>query len=341
VRVNKKVLSLLLVMLFVLSLGIVACGNEDPAPAPAPAPKDEEVVTYPITDKPVKILVGHNAGGSTDLVVRLVQPYLQKYLGTPVVIENVAGSGGQIAANQAYKADPDGYTLLTFPNPTYVLIDKFLDNAPPFQEFEFIGNIAGKESTGIAVAADSKIKTLDDLIEAGKKQDLLYSCTSGLSNSTLGYVLLSEKAGIKFNKIPYESGSKSVAAIIGNNADVTITSTMTLTPLLKNKELNVLAYFAEEELPGYEGIPLFSEKYPGASYVTFVGLVAPPGTPKEIVEVIDAALEKATSDPEYIELTQGKYSVEYMGSDDYQQRVLDLYDSAEELRSAIEASLED
>jgi len=339
---NKRLwLTCLLILLLVVA---AACGNNNEAPTNGAndnpvSTTDTEQKAYPT--KPVKIIVGHAAGGSTDLVPRLIQPYLQKALGTPVVIENITGSSGMIAANTVYNAEPDGYTLLTLPNPTYVLIEMFQENAPEFKDFEYIGNIAGGESTGIAVSPDSDIKTYEDLIKKAKERDILYACTQGLSNSTFGYVLLADSEDIRFTKIPYESGSRAVSAVVGGHADVTVTSTMTLTPLIKNKELNVLAYFAEEELPGYEGVPLFSDKHPGVGYSCFIGLVAPPNTPDYIVKALRDALAQAAKDPEYIASTEGKYFVEYIPGEEYEEKVLQLYKSSEALRDTVEATMND
>lgn len=342
---NKNKKFWLICFLCILLVFTAACGNNSKgvengeANSQEKTPSDIELKPYPT--KPIKIVVGHAAGGSTDLVPRLLQPYLQKALNTPVVIENIEGSGGMIAANTVYNAEPDGYTLLTIANPTYALIDMFQKNAPPFKEFRYIGNVAGGESTGIAVSPSSDIKTYNDLIEKAKKGKILYACTSGLSNSTLGYVLLSDTEGVKFTKVPYESGSRSVSAVIGGHADVTITSTMTLTPLINNGELNVLTYFAEKSLPGYENIPLYSDMHPGVGYSAFIGLAAPPKTPDYIVEALQKAVEQAVKDPEFIASASGKYFIDFLGGEDYEKKIFELYEKNEELREAVEATMND
>ncbi|PKM81520.1 MAG: hypothetical protein CVU89_08460 [Firmicutes bacterium HGW-Firmicutes-14] len=334
----KRLLSLSVIMLLLLTAIFAAgCGTKEPAADDKAAGDKKTEIAYP--EKPVKIIVGRKAGGSSDIVMRTLQPYLQKYLGVPVVIENVTGAGGMVAAKQVQNAPADGYTLLTMVNPTEVLTEIFLGNAPPFKEFAYVYNVAGKESNGIAVRPDSEFNTIDDLIKAGKERKLLYAAVTGLSNSTLGYAMLADKTGLEFTHIPYSSGTEATMAVVGGHADITIASLMSLRPLVESGEVRLLTYFAEEPMEDMKDVERFGDKYDGVGYSSSVGLIAPPGTPDEVVAVLVEAMDKAIQDPEFLEKAKTAFAIDPKGGEDYKNYVFGLYDYAEEIRPVIESAL--
>lgn len=289
------------------ALVLAACGSSDAPAAPAPAAPQpsapaqpaEPVITYP--EQEIVIHVTHSAGGSSDAIIRTLQPFLQRELGVPIVVENVTGAGGMVASNLTFNSPNDGYILQNMNVPSFVLDDLFGTNAPPFEEFEYIYRIVGGDTNAIAVRADSEIQNWDDLVRLSQQRTITNAATSGLSNSTLGSAMIYEYAGLQFNHIPYESGGEAVRAVIGGIVDLTVTALASLRAPVEAGELRVITHFGDRDFPGFEGVLRFSERYPGAQFNTDTGLIAPPGTPQEVIDVLRAALDKITVDPEFLE----------------------------------------
>lgn len=287
-----------------VALVLAACAGEEaapaptPAPAPAPAPDAEPAPVE--LEGPIRILIGHGVGGGTDSVVRPIQMALQDALGVEVVIENIGGGGGMVAAQQVATSEPDGTTLYAFVSPAYVLQDLFGDQAPDFRESEVVYRLTSGDTNVLASAKDSPIQTLDDLVAAGAAgQDLLMSATSGLSNSTLAWALAIDNIDVDFIHVPYESGSEALRAALDGVTDVTIAALAGVRDLHAAGEVNIIAHFGAGTIEGLEDVTRFGDSYPGVALETEVGIFAPPGTPAAIVAALAAGFEKAAATSSY------------------------------------------
>jgi tripartite-type tricarboxylate transporter receptor subunit TctC len=295
----------------------------------------EEATGYP--EQEVVIHVSHSAGGSSDAIVRAAQPFLQEELGVPIVVENLPGAGGMVASNETYNAPADGYTIQNMNVPSFVLDDLFGENAPPFEEFEYIYRIVGGDTNAIAVRADSEIETWDDLLALAEEREITNAATSGLSNSTLGSAMVYEYAGLEFNRIPYESGGEAVQAVIGGVVDLTVTALASLRGPVEAGELRVLVHFGDRDFEGFEDVQRFSEIYPGAEFTTDTGFIAPPGTPDEVIEVFRAAFDNIAADPEFIETLSQVATPDPLSGDEWETQIADLTSTLLELEDAIQA----
>src|SRR5665648_104451 len=196
---SKKIISLLLISILVLGVALTGCSAAKTA-ATTTAAATVETTTEAVTEapvlypeKPVKIIVCRSAGGSTDMVARTFQPYLQKYLGTNVVVENIDGAAGRIGLTAAFKADPDGYSLVFGNFPSYVLTEHIAGGVDyKISDFVPIYNVNGGESAAIVVPFDSPYNTIEDLVAAAKASPGMINAAlpSGLSNSSLGFGIM-------------------------------------------------------------------------------------------------------------------------------------------------------
>ena len=289
---------------------------------------------YP--EKEVTIIIAQGLGGSTDTAIRTVAPYIQKYLKTPVLVKNMGGAGGRIGSKHAFNAAPDGHTLFASVYPAYILKEIFEGKYVPLRKFVYIYNIAGNESNGVAVKFDSPIKTFDDLVAESKKRKLFVSTTSGISNSTLGYAMVAAETGIKFKLIPYASGRKAVLSAVGGHTDLTFASLVSLRPLIRDKEVRLLTYFSKERRQEFGDVPLFKEKYPGRYYHTTTGIIAPPGTPDAVAQVLVKAIGQAVKDPKFLAEAKKRFNIDPIPSEEFFKQSSAIYKDAEQYRSIIE-----
>lgn len=326
------------VVLLVLAMALAGCGGKKPADEPG-GEVEEPKSSYP--EMPVKIIVARSAGGSTDVVARMFQPFLQKHLGGNVIVENVAGAGGKIGTTQVFKAEPDGYTLLMGVFPSDVL-SEIIDQVEDYSMKEFIPiyNVQGGETNAVVVPYDSPYQTLEDLIGAAKANPgkINMAVTGGISNSSLGVAMLTEVTKAEFTKVPYDSGSEALQATMGGHVEVTTANIMNTYQPYKDKKIRVLAHFGPKRDDNMPDVPTFGEIYGEEySFITYVGVLAPPGLPDDIRDALIEACREAVNDPEFASTVADAFTIMPMEPDEFKQRILADYSLAEEFRTALEA----
>jgi tripartite-type tricarboxylate transporter receptor subunit TctC len=254
----------------------------------------------------IHIVVPQAAGGSTDMVARTVQPFLVKYIGGSVVIDNVTGGGGKIGISQVYRAKPDGYRLLLGVFPAWILTQK-LDKSADYDILKMIPlyNISGNDYNSVAVPYDSPITNIKQFVETSAKKSLKVAGSGLGTNSYLSYVLLKDKVGAKIDYVPYNSGSDAALAVVGGHVDACVGSIISFKPLSDQNKLRVIATLGPERADLYPDVPTLVESgYKEASFNIILGLMAPPGLPKAITTKLETALDKAVNDPAFREAAQ-------------------------------------
>ncbi|MCJ7593926.1 MAG: tripartite tricarboxylate transporter substrate binding protein [Desulfobacterales bacterium] len=242
-------------------------------------------------------------GGGTDIELRNLAPFVQKYLGQPLVVKGMPGGATTIGASAVAQAKPDGYTLLCMPLPDGVLAQEFHGNDSHLEKFRGIyGWFEGPMD--IDVKADSPFKTLADLVAEGKKRPLK---TAIMGIGTIGHlhILLFEKfTGIKTTSVPYGGGGPATAAVIKGEVEFSSGLSTTSVRFVRDNQLRVLAVFGRERLPALPDVPTIYESgykdYPDLPFVR--GVLAPPGTPQNVVDILEAAFKKAVDDPGFREI---------------------------------------
>ena len=347
---TKRVIMLLVVLAMMFS--IVACSQPQQQTTAAPttttapttsAPTEAPPIEYPT--KPIRIIVCRSAGGSTDIVARTFQPYLQKYLGGNIIVENIDGAAGRIGLTEAHKSDPDGYTLVFGVFPSYVLTQHIEGNVDyKMSDFIPIYNVNGGESNAIVVPFDSPFQTLEDLVQHAKENPgtLTAAVPSGLSNSSLGYAVLLGASEIDVIRIPYESGATALQAAMGQHVDFTVASAINVYQPAADNRVRVLAVFNPQRDPNLPDVQTFAESYGDKyAYEALSGLMAPPNTPAEIISILEEASAKAVADPEFVETASKLFQILPLTSEEFEGAVTNSYAIAEEFRDFLEALLED
>ena len=248
--------------------------------------------TWP--SKPIKFVVPFGPGGANDLVARAVAEAASKQLGQPIVVENKPGAGSVLGADLVAKAAPDGYTFLT--PAAGVITNSLIKAKMPYQPEDLVpvAMLAVSPSV-IVVPTDSPIKDLKALIAASKTAQSINFSTAG-TGSTPHFVaeMLKLKTGAKFQIIPYKSGSEGMVAVIGKQVDATSEASVVVLPQIKGGRLRPLASTWSRRIAAMPDIPTTEELgYPNVFIGHWSGVFAPKGTPDDILEKMNRAIDAA------------------------------------------------
>lgn len=261
---------------------------------PAPA-----LAAYP--DKPVRIVVPYAAGGAVDVVARRVAQKLSEQTKQSFFVENKPGASGTIGAVSVIRAAPDGYTLLAMDN-TFSLLP-FVFKQLPWQGDIPVVPIAVSAYTPVllVVHADSKFKDLGALIAFAKAnpEKLTYGTGGNGSAPHFSTEAFQQAAGIKLTHVPYKGASEAVAGLLGNQVDLVLLSTGSVSAQLQGGKFRALAASGTKRLASLPNVPTFAEAgLPGFGIMNWSGLVAPANTPKEIVAKLNAEVKTALAAPD-------------------------------------------
>ncbi|HEX3440165.1 MAG TPA: tripartite tricarboxylate transporter substrate binding protein [Pseudolabrys sp.] len=254
---------------------------------------------YP--DHPVKIIVPFPPGGSADVVPRLVADWLSRKWGQPVIIENHTGAAGNIGAEIAYRAAPDGYTLMSSPPPPLVmnqsLYPKLGYDAAKFEPISVMAQVP----SGVFVNPDKiKANTLPEFIDYLKKNPgKITAATQG--NGTTSHLtseLFQMMAKVKLLNVPYRGSAPALQGLLAGDVDVMFDNLGVSLPLVQSGKLKLLAVASAQRMPSLPDVPTVAETLPGFESVAWYAIVAPPGTPKAIVEKINADVNEALRQPD-------------------------------------------
>jgi tripartite-type tricarboxylate transporter receptor subunit TctC len=254
---------------------------------------------YP--DRPVKIIVPFPAGGTADVVPRLVADWLSRKWGQPVLIENRTGASGNIGAEFVYRSAPDGYTLLSSPPPPLV-INQSLYPKLGFHpdKFEPIVVMAHVPNALIVNPKNIKASRVSDLIEhLQQNPEKVTAATQGHgTTSHLTAELLQLMAKVKLHFIPYRGSAPALQGLLAGDVDLMFDNLGVSFPLVEAGSLKLLAVASAQRLASIPEVPTIAETLPGFEAVAWYAIVAPPKTPKNIVDKINADVNEALRQPE-------------------------------------------
>jgi len=243
----------------------------------------------PWPNKPVKIIVPFVAGGATDVVARLLGQKLTEAWGQTVVIENRAGAGGNIGAEAAATAPPDGYTLF-MTSGSIVTANQHLYKSLPYnaeRDLVPITNVATGPQV-VAVSADMPAKDLKELIayaKANPKQINFGSAGVGTQTHLAGENFF-YAAGIEVTHVPYKGEASVITDLIGGQIQLATPNMGAAINFIKQGKLRALAVTSRERIPQLPDVPAAAEVLPGFENAGWFGLMAPAGTPKEVIDRI-------------------------------------------------------
>lgn len=250
--------------------------------------------------KEIQIIVPWAAGGATDLIFRALAVPAGKYLGKAVVIVNKPGGGGAVGYTEGAQAKPDGYTLTAAVTPLTILPHQ-VKTAFTYQNFEPILNVVSDPSMFL-VRSDAPWKSLQEFLDYAKKNpDTITVGNSGAGGGVhLVAVAFERKTGVKFNHIPFSGGGPSVTAILGGHVNAVCVSPPEGINHVQAGKLKIIALFSEKRLEMFPQVPTVKEQ--GIDFVMGMwrGLVAPKGTPQEVINKLHEGFKKAMEDPGFV-----------------------------------------
>ena len=268
---------------------------------------------YP--DRPVKIIVPFPAGGTADAVPRIVGDWLSRKWGQPVVIENKTGAAGNIGSEAAYRSAPDGYTLLSSPPPPLV-INQNLYPKLGFDPTRFEPVIVMAQAPNALIVNPNNVKAtnLAEFIEYLRNNpDKITDATQG--NGTTSHLtseLFQLMAKVKLRNIPYRGSAPALQGLLAGDTDLMFDNLGVSLPLVQAGQLKLLAVASPRRLPALPDVPTIAETLGGFEAVAWYGIVAPPGTPRNIAEKINADVNEVLRQPEVQEQLR-KLSAETFG----------------------------
>jgi tripartite-type tricarboxylate transporter receptor subunit TctC len=258
-----------------------------------------QVQNYPA--RTITIVVPFSAGGPTDIIARIISNALAQSLNANVIVDNRAGGGGNIGITYVARSAPDGHTLLL--TSTAIAVNPALfENLPydPHKDFAPISELVNAPNV-IFVRPDAGINSIADLVARAKKEPekFNYSSPGVGTKSHLSGELLKLRAGIDMQHVPYRGGGQSVQAVVAGTVQVGSVALAPVEPLIKSGTIKALAVTGATRWWSLPDIPTMIESgYPGFVSDTFNALLAPAGTPKDIVDLLVKETRAAMQKPE-------------------------------------------
>lgn len=286
----------------VLNLALAWAGAAGVLPALAQQPAPQSSTAKAWTPKgSMRIIVPFAAGGTSDMVARLLATHLGQALGQSVIVENRAGAGGNIGIVAVARAVPDGHTLLLASSSFVTNPALYPDKRPydPTKQFAPISLVVTSPDV-IVVPADSPISTLSDLFASAKTKEggLNYS-TPGKGNSVhLGGELLWQRAKVSLMHIPYSGSAPAVQAVLGKQVDCSLVALPVASPQIEAGKLRALTVGSLQRWPDLPNVPTVAESgFPGYRSETMQALFAPAGTPSAAIARIHAEVRRFVQTP--------------------------------------------
>jgi len=283
----KLIMKIHLVLTALLS-GLVSLTAQAQTPAAYPA-------------KPIKIVVPFPAGGTSDVLARLIGQKMTEAWGQPVVIDNKPGSSGNLGADLVAKAAPDGYTLALMDVGNLVISPALFKL--PFNVLTDFAPVAMVAYSPHLLAVSSKVpaNTPAELVAYAKAQKgkLNYAVAAGMgSASHLAGVTYAQRSGIDWGYVPYKGGAQAITDLIGGQVDVMFNGMVATYPHVKAGKIKLIAISSAKRNGQMPDTPTVAESLPGFLTGSFQGLLAPAGTPKAVVDKLFAEVQRITALPE-------------------------------------------
>jgi tripartite-type tricarboxylate transporter receptor subunit TctC len=275
-----------------LALVVFAAGAHAAIAASKPA------ADYP--DRPIRMIVGFSAGGGSDFAARIVGQKLTELLGQQVVIDNRTGANGAIAAELASRAAPDGYTLMMLAiaqaigaaHGTKLPYDLLRDFVPV--------SLVTQQPYLVVTTLALPVRTTAELITLAKSKpgQLNYASTGVGGSNHLATEIFSAAAGIRMQHVPYKGPPPALADVVAGQVQVMFSSIVTGLPLARGGKLRPIAVTSLKRAQAAPEIPSLAETVPGFEAIGWYGVMAPKGTPPQVLERLAAAIAKGMQSPD-------------------------------------------
>jgi tripartite-type tricarboxylate transporter receptor subunit TctC len=251
--------------------------------------------------RPVTLVVPQAAGGTNDIVGRLVGQKLGEVMNASAVVDNRPGAGGNIGTQLVAKAPKDGYTLLMTISSSQAINPALYKNAgfDPVKDFRPVGLI-GTVPNVLLVNAAFPAKSMTEFLALARRKDANLQFASA-GNGTLNHLLgemLNSMAGIQLQHVPYKGVAPAINDVIGGQLPIVFASLPSALPHIKSGKLRALAVSGEKRSPSLPDVPAIAESVPGYNGTLWIGLFAPAGLPADVQATLQDATRKALAAPD-------------------------------------------
>jgi tripartite-type tricarboxylate transporter receptor subunit TctC len=256
-------------------------------------------LAQPYPSKPIRVAVAFPPGGPVDIIARLLAPKMGELLGQGVVVENVVGASGNIAAQRVAKAAPDGYTVLAHSS-AYAVNPSLGPNAGYDGEKDFVAlAVVASQPNLIVVHADFPARSLAELFARARSEKLAFaSAGSGTTPHLTGENLFKVRAKLDITHIPFKGGGPAAAAVLSGQPPLGVIAGAAPMPHIKAGKLRALAVSSARRLASLPDVPTLTELgHSGMEDYTWVGYFVPAGTPREVAQKLNDALVRSANDP--------------------------------------------
>lgn len=284
---------------------------------------------YP--EKPVTLVVPYKAGGSTETMARVYSKALGEALGVNVVVKTRPGAGGAVGATEVAAMSPDGYTIL-FAAVSSLLWPPMTQNVKyDVDSFTYVGQITEYQQAVIA-RADAPFDTMEQLIEYAKSNSLNFADQGGMSKVFIDFI--GAQSDVKWQAIPTKGGGEMVPFLLGGKVDFAWSGGV------HNRygdEMKVLMSMNPGRLLASPDVPSVNEAF-GVSMPSQAVIVVPKGTPDDIVATLEAAIQEATKDPEFVDMVTNKlkFPAKFVGSEQLAKDIADMVAGLKEVLSKVQ-----
>lgn len=257
---------------------------------------------YP--NKPIKAIVPFAAGSATDQIGRAFAQKMSEILGQPIVVDNKAGVNGMLGADAVAKSAPDGYTLLIGTNSTNAALKSLMKKLPYDQDTAFapVGYL-GSVPLIVAVNNDVPAKNLKELVDLAKAKPTHVTFASASTSQLVSTEVLANMAGIQLTHVPYKSGPAAMTDLIGGQVNLFTADFAVTLPQVKAGKIRGLAVTSTQRSKAIPELPTVNEALGLKDYelIAYFAIFAPAGTPPDIIQKLNAAINKAATDKDILE----------------------------------------
>lgn len=253
--------------------------------------------------KPIRLIVSQTPGSAPDIIARYLADRLSRNLGQTVIVDNRPGGGNVIGSQVAARSAPDGYNFF-FATAAALVTNPYTFKALPYDPIRDFTPVAmvGKSPFVLAAHPSVPAKTLNDVIALDKAQPGKLTFASDGPKGFAGMLgeWLNKVMGTHITQIPYNVNSQAVQDTLAGRTHFTIQAIAPVLPFIKRGELRTIAVSSAQRYPGLEDVPAMSETLPGFTFVGWFAIVAPTGTPPEVVTRFNAETDRILKEPEVI-----------------------------------------
>ena len=321
-----------------MTISLAACGGSASAPgAAASGAAGGDGSDYP--NKIVQVIVPFGAGGGADISVRTLAKYAEEPLGQKIVIQNITGGSGTVGLTQLAGAEPDGYTLgyfaCTNSNDSLLFegIQYGVDSFEPIVEYSADPHI-------IVASKKSGITDIAGLVAAAKAKpgELTLALGGAWTSHDFLRISLEQQEGVKFKRMVYQGGAEAITSVASGDVDLAVPFVSEAIPQIQAGNVVPIAITSAERFDVVPDIPTIKEQGVDYTHTMWRGLVAPAGTPQEVIDKLAAAFEAAWNNPDYqAEAKEAGTMTEFRKGDEFKQFYLDNHES---YKAMIESGVE-